>query len=152
MGACSGEDGADYCKNHHLFHPDHLDSIAALTIELSENGDLSGHLTIPRVVVGSLPEADVKQLLGDPARSFTLQSDTACALSLAGISVTADSYDANYAANCGLDNQIGKIDVALFDQLTDLDEIVVAVTTPATGKRFSISRQCDRPIFRLKKR
>lgn len=46
LGACSGEDGADYCKNHYLFHPDHLDSIAALTIDLSDNGDLSGHLTI----------------------------------------------------------------------------------------------------------
>jgi hypothetical protein len=152
LAACAGEDGADYCKNHHLFHPDHLESIASLTIEVSDSGDLDGRLTVPRVVIGSLPESAVEQLLSDPERTFVLQADTPCELSLSRFSATAGGYDANYSASCGPGNQLGKINVALFDQLPDLDEVVVSVTTAATAKHFGISRQCDKPIFRLMKK
>lgn len=152
LGACSSDDGADYCKNHYVFHPNHLDSIASLNIEISENGDLNGHLTVPRVVIGDMADQDLKQMFGDPGRSFTLQSEASCELSLTDIAVTADSLTANYAAGCGTDNKLGQVNVALFDQLTDLDEVVVSVTTPATAKHFGISRQCDKPIFRLKKK
>lgn len=149
LGACSGDDGADYCKNHYLFHPDHLDSIAKLNLEVSTDGDLGGRLTVPRVAVGDMPESDVRLLFGDPERSFALQSDASCTLSLTKFSAAPESYDANYAASCGPDNRLEKINVALFDHLPDLDEVVVSVTTPATGKHFGISRQCDNPIFRL---
>lgn len=149
--ACSGDDGTDYCKNHYVFHADHLESTASLNIDISADGDLDGRLTVPRTVVGDMPDSELEQLFSDPERSFTLQSETSCALSLTAIDVTANSLAANYAASCGADNQLGKINVALFDQWADLDEVVVSVVTPATSKHFGISRQCDKPIFRLKK-
>ncbi len=62
---------------------------------------------------------------------------------------TAEGREVNFEASCGLDNKIGQINVVLFDQLEALEEVVVSVTTPATSKRFGISRQCDGPIFRL---
>lgn len=152
LGACSGDDGADYCKNHYRFHPDHVDSIASLNLEVSAEGNIGGRLTMPHAVVGNMPESDIRQLLGDPERSFALQSDVSCTLSLSEVSVTAHGYDADYAASCGSENQLGKINVALFDHLADLDEVVVSVTTPATGKHFGISRRCAKPIFRLIKK
>ena len=47
------------------------------------------------------------------------------------------------------DGQLRQIDVSIFDLLPDLEEIEVDMTTPVTRKRFAISRQCERPIFRL---
>lgn len=149
LGACVGEEGADYCKNHYRFHADHLGSIATLDIVISGNGDLRGHLTVPRTVVGDMPDVDLRRLLADPERSFVLESESFCTLSLVEISDAADSYDVTYAAACGPGNRLEKINVALFDYLTDLEEVVVAVTTPATAKNFGISRQCDNPVFRL---
>jgi hypothetical protein len=65
------------------------------------------------------------------------------------ISPTGEGREVNFAASCGLDNKIGQIDVVLFDHLEAIEEVVVSVATPATSKRFGISRQCDGPIFRL---
>ena len=47
------------------------------------------------------------------------------------------------------DDRLRQIDVSIFEQFPDLDEIEVSMSTPVTQKRFAISRQCERPIFRL---
>jgi hypothetical protein len=47
------------------------------------------------------------------------------------------------------DDRLRQIDVSIFDQFPDLDEVEVSMSTHVTQKRFAISRQCDRPIFRL---
>ena len=47
------------------------------------------------------------------------------------------------------DDRLRQIDVSIFEQFPDLDEIEVSMSTHVTQKRFAISRQCERPIFRL---
>jgi len=46
-------------------------------------------------------------------------------------------------------DRLRQIDISLFDQYPDLDEVEVSMSTHVTQKRFAISRQCEKPIFRL---
>ncbi len=149
LGACGEDNGVDYCKNHYAHHPDHLDSLATLTIKLSDAGALDGRLSIPDAVVAGNADSDVSLILGDPNNSFSLRTASPCEVAVESISPTSDGIDVDFVADCGPDNKIGQIDVALFDHITALEEVVVSITTSATSKRFGISRQCDSPIFRL---
>jgi hypothetical protein len=141
LNACGQDNGVDYCKNHYAYHSDHLDSLATLTIKLSDVGALDGKL--------SIPITDVEAILADPNKTFSLQTEVPCEVTVEGISPTSEGVDVEFVANCGPDNKIGQIDVALFDHVAALEEVVVSITTSATNKRFGISRQCDSPIFRL---
>jgi hypothetical protein len=149
LGACEKGDSGDYCKNHYEYHSDHLDTVASLTIDLSELGDLDGSLMMPNSVFGDMAVSDIEALLTNAKQTFTLQSETPCTVSVTDIISTAGDFKVNYAANCGPDNKLKKIHITLFDHLSELEEVVTSVTTPATAKRFGISRQCNGPIFRL---
>jgi len=149
LGACGEDNGVDYCENHYEHHTDHQDSLARLTIKLSEVGDLKGKLSIPDIVYRQITDADFMQILGEARNTFSLQTETPCEVTVETTSPTVEGLNVNFAASCGLDNKIGQIDVVLFDHLEAIKEVVVSVTTPATSKRFGISRQCDGPIFRL---
>ena len=149
IGACSKDDGVDYCKNHGVFHADHLDTVANLIIEILDDGGVMGSLSIPNVASGDAAESELMELLRESRNLFTLQSESPCAVSVPRVAANAESLEATFAANCGADNKLGKIDVSLFDHLSELEEVVTSVTTSATSKQFAISRQCDSPIFRL---
>jgi hypothetical protein len=141
VSGCGQDNGTDFCMNHYAYHSDHLDSVASLTIKLSDVGVLDGKLSIPNF--------DDSGMLGDPNKAFSLQTEVPCELEVASISAAGEGIDVTYLANCGPDNQVGQIDVMLFDHIAALEEVVVSITTSATSKRFGISRQCDGPIFRL---
>lgn len=147
--ACTKDEGVDYCRNHGAFHAAHLSSIATLVLEVSDTGDLKGSLSIPRSTFGGVAESDLTALFGDAEKSFTLQSEHPCVVAVTDISMSAAGLEARFAASCGADNKLGKINVLLFGHLKQLEEVVASVTTSATSKRFGISRQCDSPIFRI---
>jgi hypothetical protein len=149
LGACGEDNGVDYCKNHYAYHSDHQATLANLTIMLSAAGELSGHLVTPDAVHRELSDASINRIFGNAKNTFAVQSASPCEVTVASTSPTADGLETIFTASCGPDNKIGQIDVALFDHLDALEEVVVSVTTPATSKRFGISRQCDGPIFRL---
>jgi len=149
LGACGEDNGVDYCKNHYAYHSDHLASLGNLTIELSDAGDLDGNLSLPDVVLHGMADDDVSRIFAGAENTFTLQTEATCEVGVQRFARTAEGLEATFEANCGPDQKIGQISVALFDHLEALEELVVAVTTPATSKRFGISRQCDGPIFRL---
>ena len=73
FSACSKDDGVDYCKNHGGFHSDHLDTIAALEIEISDVGNVDGSLSIPKAAFGEETESNLTSLLGDAKNIFSLQ-------------------------------------------------------------------------------
>lgn len=149
VSACSKDVGVDFCQNHGAFHSDHLDSIARLSIEVSDTGHLEGGLSIPKTSFGEMRESDLIALLGVAENTFALQTERPCAVSVTYSAANAVGLEVEYSASCGADNKFGKINVSLFEHLKQLEEVETSVTTPATSKRFAISRQCDSPIFRL---
>ncbi len=63
--------------------------------------------------------------------------------------LNAESVTAVYTAQCGSDNHLRQLNVVLFDQVAEIDEVVVVMTTPATSKQFVINRRCDKAVFRI---
>jgi hypothetical protein len=89
-------------------------------------------------------------LLSQPGRVYYLATTRACSTTKVldqrqdGVSIQAE-----YESDCGDDNRIGQLDIALFDEVPDIAELEVRITTPAAGKHFVINRQCSAPIFRF---
>lgn len=113
VAACGQRSGTDFCRDHHLVHADHLDSIGMLTLEVAADGSVMKNLQLP-LDLGD--DIDVSDFI---------------ALQIEG------------------EDRLRQIDVSILDQIPGLDEIEVTMSTPATQKRFAISRQCESPIFRL---
>lgn len=149
IAACGEQSSGDHCDNHYELHANHLDSVATLSVELSESGTLESRLLIPSSVFGDLARADIEILLANTENTFTVQSTTACSSPNTSLNWTNDVLEVRSASDCGADNRVEKINIALFDHVAGLEEIVASVTTAATAKRFAISRKCDAPIFRL---
>lgn len=158
LSACTTDNETDYCKNHYRFHDEHQDTVATLHLELTDQGMLTGELTLPLAILESKADnstratttpAQLEARVSDAANVFIMQSEVACLASTARIERTEAEVTAHYQSECGTGNKIGQIDIPLFDHLPELDEVVVNIATHATAKRFAISRQCSSAIFRL---
>ena len=145
LAACAPEQAPEFCRNHALFHDEHLDSLASLDVVMSEEGIIRSELSIPISVMAGMPS----ELLEDSHEVYSLQTENECVASSVIIDEAQMSVTAIYESNCGADNEIGQIDILLFETLPALDEVEVTVTTPVTQKRFVINRQCDSAIFRF---
>lgn len=137
--ACTRSAEPDYCRDHHLVHREHSDRVATLDIVLSDEGLLTKELMIP------VADGDSASI-GD---TFAMQADEGCSATESDVRRDNVGVHATYTSDCGTGNRLRQIDVSIFEQLPDLEELEVTMTTPATQKHFVISRQCDRPIFRL---
>ena len=149
LGACADSDGNDYCKNHYKIHADHVASLATLTLQISDSGEFKGRVRIPRAAFGDMSEERVGEVLGNAGNVFLLETDIPCLVAVDHVTPGAAGLDASYSAQCGSGNKLGRVDVALLNHISDINEVLASVTTPATQKRFEIGRQCDSPIFRL---
>ena len=143
--ACAPEQASEFCRNHALFHDEHLDSLASLNVTMTEEGIIRSELSIPISVMAGVPS----ELLEDSHEVYSLQTENECVASSVILNETDKTVTANYESNCGADNKIGQIDILLFETLPALDEVDVTVTTPVTQKRFVSNRQCDSAIFRF---
>jgi len=157
--ACTKDEATDYCKNHYRFHSQHIGKVARLRIELDVDGILSSELELPLAAIGSnSPDlasetTGLMGLLEDPGKVYSIQSLGSCETPTVNFgnksSPAGNSLLAEYRSQCGNGNQVKQVDINLFEELPWLDEIETNVFTPATTKRFAISRQCDSAIFRL---
>ena len=145
--ACSNDNSNDFCRDHRLYHANHVDGIGSLNIEMLESGRVLTDLVIPDSHSGSVDS--LNELLSTPSNIYTVQSDAGCSRSDVSIGRESNTVVARFESDCGADNKIGQIDVTLFDRLPTIDEIAVRVITPATSKRFLINRQCEAAIFRF---
>ena len=145
LAACAPERAPEFCRNHALFHDEHLDSLASLYVVMTDEGIIRSELSIPISVMAGMPS----ELLEDSHEVYSLQTENECVASSVIIDEAQMSVTAIYESNCGADNEIGQIDILLFETLPALDEVEVTVTTPVTQKRFVINRQCDSAIFRF---
>ncbi len=145
LAACAPEQAPEFCRNHALFHDEHLDSLASLNVTMTEEGIIRSELSIPVSVMAGVPS----ELLENSRKVYSLQTENECVAASGTIDETYNSVAANYESNCGADNKIGQLDILLFETLAALDEVEVTVTTPVTQKHFAINRQCDSAIFRI---
>jgi hypothetical protein len=153
--ACSKEDRTDYCKNHYLFHADHQDTLGKLEVQIDDEGLVQTRFFIPSSVFDSDLAATNDSLdqlaatLKNGQILLSTDTESTCAPGEVIIQQDSSGLRANIDSICGESNRIKQMDVTLLDLIPELEEVEVEVTTPATFKRFAISRQCANPIFRL---
>lgn len=157
LGACTKDDATDFCKNHYRFHADHLNSVGNLAISLAADGTLQSELSLPFASFSDLQVepveafADIEELLSEPGRVYDLETERDCgATTLVDLQRDGVSMTAQYESNCGDDNKVGQLNIMLFDEVPELAELEVHITTPAVGKHFVINRQCSAAIFRFR--
>ena len=142
---CMKEETDDYCRNHYLFHAEHQDEVGQLLVSFTADGHLASELTLP----GSAIADEIDEQLHNPASVYVLQTERGCSTATSTVDRFDGAVKATYKSNCGADNKIGQLDVAIFDTLPAIEELEVRVVTPVTQKHFAISRQCKNAIFRL---
>ena len=145
LAACAPEQAPEFCRNHALFHDQHLDTLASLDVEMTEEGIILSELLVPSSVMTGLPSA----LLLESNKVYFLQTENECAMPTVVLNEADNSVTVSYESDCGAGNSVGQLDVLLFETLPSLNEIEVTITTPVTKKHFAINRQCDSAIFRL---
>ncbi|MCY4428500.1 MAG: hypothetical protein OXC05_15925 [Halieaceae bacterium] len=146
LAACTPEVASDYCRNHHEIHAQHQDPPGTLSVTMTEQGLLKSELVLP---VALFAGADPRSMLEAVENVYSLQTEKDCREPQVSVAISGEQVSAAYLSDCGPENKIGQLDIALFDALPRLDEVVVTVTTPVAQKHFAISRQCESAIFRL---
>lgn len=153
VSACSNDNATDYCKNHDLFHDNHRETVGILVVNMTDIGLLVTNLTLPYSIYGHNPSdstiAELERTLREPQNVYNMQTADDCERAIVNLSRGTESVNVHYESSCGENNKLGQLDFALFDTVSELDEIDVVVTTAAVSKHFLISRQCDSAIFRL---
>ena len=151
--ACSENVNSDYCQNHYLFHPGHHDQTGLLAVTVGDDGSLLSETRLPLLLFESEQSVAVTmERLRDVNNAFTLTSDRECDAGTSAVTIEDQMIVAKHSSNCGNGSKLDQMNVVLFDRIAELDEVEVIVVTPATSKRFAISRQCDAAIYRLDKK
>jgi hypothetical protein len=158
LGACTKDEDTDFCKNHYRFHADHLNSNGRLVIGFSVDGKLRTEVSLPNTSFATLQTdavgafARIERLLSEPDRVYDIETERACSTTkVLDLQQDGVSIGARYESDCGEGNRIGQLNIALFDEVPEIAELEIRVTTPAVGKHFVINRQCNAPIFRFEK-
>ena len=146
IGGCTSDSGTDLCRDHHRFHADHAASAVKMDVRVSDENVISGTLLLP-------PHIDISQDTYDKLSSYrsiiAVDANAQCEPGATSMESVDESLVVNFTVECSPDKRIRRVDVALLDKVTALEEVVVTITTPATSKHFAINRQCAAPIFRL---
>jgi hypothetical protein len=145
LAACAKEKAPEFCRNHALFHEQHLEELATLRITIGDDGHIRSELSVPDSVLAGVPST----LLAEVGNVYSLQTEKACATPTVNLSAADNSVLAVFESECGAENKIGQVDVLLFETLPALNEVDVTVVTDVTRKHFAINRQCASAIFRL---
>lgn len=146
LGACSKDEGPDFCRDHAQFHAEHAASNAFLSVEMTADGTVASEVQLPKAIFGDDLTSTV---LLDVSKVYALQTAGECSMGEYSTRVSETMIIGEYISSCGADNKLDQVDVLLFGSLPKLDEIEVSVVTPATQKQFVINRQCESAIFRV---
>ena len=151
LSACAREESNAYCRDHYLYHAEHLADTGKLDIVVTGDGILSSALILPAVIVSSTDRRrdDLISLMRRPESIYSSADVSRCIGKNVAVSMIDDTMTVELEANCHSISNLKQVDVVLFDTIPELQELEITITTPATSKQFAINRQCDAAIFRL---
>ena len=151
--ACTKDEATDYCKNHYVYHYEHKDQLTTLNLQVAESGLVTAELTLKGDNAADYNSNPAfRQSLLDSKKIFQIDSAGECSEGTTMQGGNPDSPLLTFESQCTADAKINQVDITLFDNMPQLDEIEATIVTPATRKHFAISRQCDGAIFRLAKK
>lgn len=151
LSACTKEEVDDYCRDHFLFHAEHLAVTGTLNVIVGDDGRLTSELSQPALVFSgdSARRAEFVSALKDVQNVYSAGADGQCSHSATSVVEERGVIRASYEATCDAASTLKKVGVSIFDLADEIDELEVTIVTPATSKHFAISRQCSAAIFRL---
>lgn len=142
LAACGDENTNTWCDNHNSVHQDHLDSITLVKVLYSENGDLRGTVTVPQTDATEMSLSKTEDI-------FNISAASSCYYQPAKVAASNKKWQAEYKIECGTNNKLESVSIAVLENFPAVSEIEVYIETPATKKHFVLNRQCERPIFML---
>ncbi len=140
--SCSKKNNDEWCNNHKSLHPEHLESVAKVNIEYALSGLLIAQIKVLKSAVEYSQLKDVEQII-------IVTADKSCNNMPAIIIDDGNSWLAKYTIDCGVNNKLAEVSVALLDHFVKINEVEASIKTPAASKHFVLSRQCSSPIFYL---
>lgn len=154
-GCGQGNTDGGYCGNHREHHPNHADSIGRLSLRYTEDGIVEAEVSIPRASLSGPGEPDgdafsiqdTANLLKEAGQVFSISGAEECLQRQSRAISEEDNVTADYRFDCGADNRLEDVDIRLLEHLPALDELEAHIDTPAVGKKFLISRQCETPLY-----
>ncbi len=138
---CADPAEPDICRDHFTVHGDHAGAVSRLHIELDESGTVEGEFHLADALPASLIDS-----LRAPGGLFRFEGQYDCNPQFTG---SDQGATLRFHARCGPETVVDELRVSVFDTLSELDELVVTVNTPATTKTFAVLRACPSPVFRL---
>ena len=147
--SCAQEQGGGFCQDHHQVHTSHADSAGQLQIDIDRDNSIKGMLSLPAAGFDEDMNLDIGTRLARPGQLILIEGGGVCGEIEIDPPDSGATLTTQFTLDCDPAVQIKQVDVMLLESIPEIDEIVVSVSTPATSKRFAISRHCDAPIFRL---
>jgi hypothetical protein len=153
LSACTKKETDDYCRNHYLFHAEHVEETGTFNVHVGDDGSLVSELVQPVSVFSgdNTRRTEFVNALRSAEQVYSAGTDDQCSHSGTSVVEEGGVIRASYEATCDAASILKKVDVSIFDLADEIDELEVTIVTPATSKHFAISRQCSAAIFRLEK-
>lgn len=140
---CAKEADNGFCATHGPDHWQHRDEVAGLTVRYGADGALEGRLSLPAEDAGPAAAG----VLASAEEVFT--TDANCVAEEQSVTREGGRLLGEYRLRCTGEAPLAALSVPLFDQLPELEELEVTMTTPAVTKHFLVHRRCERALFNI---
>jgi len=129
-----------FCNAHKDVHQTHALDVSHVDIEYQASGSLTTTVQVPLTAIDLVS-------LEDTSRVLVVEAEKTCQLVSVNIDKQGQYWQAAYHIDCGQDNRLRKVSIALLDKFPTINEVEANIQTPAAHKHFVLNRQCDSPIF-----
>lgn len=152
LTACVADKDSGFCEAHARDHWQHREAAAGLEIVYQEGGSLRALLTVPATGLGEDPQGTTADLRQRPVTDMLLvEGSGICREKPSRIRYQDGQLLADYHLDCVGQNRLKQVAVNVLDLLPALDEVEVAMETPAVTKRFLVHRRCGTALYNFDK-
>lgn len=142
VAGCADDGEPDPCRGPYPVHPGDSGPVSTLDLDFGPSGTLNGVFRPEPGALGSGTEQ-----LAAEGGIFDLGDRPDCRTRY---DATGEDGEWSFEVDCGGEAVMKSFEVTVFETLTDLDEVIVEVSTPATSKTFAILRACEAPVYRIR--